>query len=181
MRYQIDQSGKIENTEKPTVIAVCNHTTVAILIPAKVKRQFQEICRHRGLTRLYIYVLFAIGVSLLLTELKTRSKITIDTEYPGKEKLLNDLIKIFVGKQKINLDFARIGNRPKVHYAAHDVYTQKNEADKVISLQEILQTTKKADGRLKECLSTLVGARARSLGKSYHPRTKKSINCKLKI
>ncbi len=174
MKYQIDQSGKIENTEKPTVIAVCNHITLTILIPAKVKRQFQDICRHRGLTRLYVYVLFAIGVSLLLTELKTRSKITIDTEYPGKEKLLNDLIEIFVGKQKINLDFARIGNRPIVHYLAHDVYSKKKKADKTISLAEIVKITKKTDWRLRECLSTLVGAKYRPLEAYCHPKKKKS-------
>ena len=156
-RIYIDQSGKIENTEKPTVIAVCNHTTLAIIIPAKVKRQFQEICRHRGLTRLYVYVLFAIGVNLLLTKLKTRSKITIDTEYPGRKRLIKDLIEIFMGKQKISFDFARVGNKPKVHYAAHDVYTKKKPADKTISLEEIVKITKRTDWRLRALGSTNTG------------------------
>ena len=173
-RYQIDQSGKIENTEKPTVIAISNHTTLTIIIPAKVKRQFQEICRHRGLTRLYVYVLFAIGVNLLLTKLKTRSKITIDTEYPGRKRLIKDLIEIFMGKQKISFDFARVGNKPKVHYAAHDVYTKKKPADKTISLEEIVKITKRTDWRLRECLSTLVGAKYRPLKAYYHPKKKKS-------
>jgi len=174
MKYQIDQSGKIENTEKPTVIAVCNHITYSISISAKVKRQFQEICRRNGLTRLYVYILFSIGLSLLLTELKTQTKIIIDTEYPGKEKLIKNLVEIFMGKRKTKIDFARIGNKPKVHYAAHDVYVQKKKADKVVSLQEVLQATKKTDERLRECLSTLVGAQPRSLNGYYQQAAKKS-------
>ncbi len=174
MKYQVDQSGKIENTEKPTVIAVCNHITLTIIIPAKIKRQFQEICRRDGLTRLYVYVMFSIGLGLLLTELKAKSKVIIDTEYPGKEKLIKNLIEIFMGKQKTDIDFARIGNRPKVHYVAHDVYSKKKKADKIISLEEIVKTTKKTDWRLRECLSILVGAKYRPSKAYYHPKKKKS-------
>lgn len=174
MKYQIDQSGKIENTGVQTVLAVSNHTVYTVAIPAKVKRQFQEICRRNGLTRLYVYILFAIGVHALIVKLKTRSNIIIDTEYPGKEKLIKDLIEIFMGKQKTNIDFARIGNKPKVHYAAHDVYTQKKKADKTISFQETLKATKKTDGRLRECLSTLVGAQSRPVNGYYQQVTKKS-------
>lgn len=174
MNYQIDQSGKIEDTAKPTILAACNHVTYAILIPAKTKRQFQETCRREGLTRLYIYILFALGVSMLLSELTDLSSVTIDTEYPGKEKLIKDLIEIFMKKLKTDVNFARIGNKPKVHYAAHDVYIKKKRADKIISLQEVMRTIKKTDGRLRECLSTLVGARPRSIKKVYTKTMRKS-------
>lgn len=167
MNYQIDQSGKIENTEKSTILAACNHDAYAIMIPAKVKRQFQEICRREGLTRLYVYILFALGVSMLLSQLIDPSNVTVDIEYPGKEKLIKDLITIFMKKLKTDINFARIGNKPRVHYAAHDVYSKKKRADRIVSLQEILQTIKKTDGRLRECLSTLVGARPRSMIEVY--------------
>jgi len=174
MKYQIDQSGKIENTKKQTALAASNHNVYAVVISAKTKRQFQEICRRDGLTRLYVYILFAIGIYMILSKLKTSSSVIIDTEYPGKEKLIKNLIKVFLKGQNADITFSRIGNNPKVHYAAHDVYIQKKQADRVISLKEILRIIKKTDGRLRECLATLVGAQTRSIKEYYQPKNKKS-------
>ena len=143
MKYQIDQSGKIENTNVMTVLAICNHIVHTVVIPAKVKRQFQEICRQNGLTRLYVYILFSYGVYTLLLQLKNTSQVIIDTEYPGKERLINRMVEALMGKTNIDIKFARIGNKPKVHYAAHDVYIGKKKADKTILLKEILSKTKK--------------------------------------
>ena len=70
MTYQIDQSGKIEDTSKPTVLAMTNGQTYSILIPAKTKREIQEIYRRLGLTRFYIYEIFSLGLYFLLTPLK---------------------------------------------------------------------------------------------------------------
>ncbi len=174
MKYLIDQSGKIENTGVVTVLAICNHSIYTVTIPAKTKRQFQEICRRNGLTRLYVYILFSFGIYALLSQLKNISRVTIDTEYPGKEKLIDRTIRAFFGNSNIDIKFARIGNKPKVHYAAHDVYTGKKKANKIISLEEILSKTKKTDGRLRECLSTLVSIQPRSKNEYYHYQTKKS-------
>jgi len=74
-----------------------------------------------------------------------------------------------------NIGFGRIGNTPKVHYAAHDVSTKKKFADKTLKLDEIVEALKKTDGRLRECLSTLVDAQPRSLLKRYHKLPQKSI------
>lgn len=174
MKYQIDQSGKIENTNVKTVLAVCNHIVHTVVIPAKVKRQFQEICRRSGLTRLYVYILFSFGVCALLSQLKNVPMVTIDTEYPGKEKLIDRIIKALFVNSNIDIKFARIGNKPRVHYAAHDVYAGKKKANKIISLKEILSKMKKTDGRLRECLSTLVSIQPRSKNEYYHHQTKKS-------
>ncbi len=179
MKYQIDQSGKIENTNVVTVLAICNHCICTVIIPAKTKRQFQEICRQNGLTRLYVYILFSFGIYALLSQLKDVSQVTIDTEYPGKEKLIDRTIKAFFENSDIDIKFARIGNKPRVHYAAHDVYAGKKKANKIISLNEILSKMEKTDGRLRECLSTLVSIQPRSKNKYYHHQTKKSREPKL--
>ena len=178
MKYQIDQSGKIEQTEKPTVLAYTNKFTHSLLIPAKVKRQLQEAFRKCGMTKLYIQYIFSAAIFLLVRDLKQKCDITIDKEYPGKENIISDILrKILVSHNKPahRIDFARIGNRPKVHYAAHDVYIKKVSPDKTLTLNEIVKTLKKTDGRLRECLSTLVDAQSRPLKKMYHRKPKKSI------
>ena len=62
MKIEIDQSGKVEDTAKPTVIAYANGNSRAILIPASNKRQLQELYRRVGKPRLFIPQVFALGV-----------------------------------------------------------------------------------------------------------------------
>lgn len=177
MKYEIDQSGKIEQTEKPTALAYTNDQVRSLLITAKTKRQLQEAFRKCGMTRVFIYHIFSVGVFRLISDLKQKSEIVIDKEYPGKEKLILSMINKLLSTYKKpphNIRFARIGNRPKVHYAAHDVYAKKKKPAKTMSLAEIIEVLKKTDGRLRECLSTLVGARPRSIKKRYHKSMTKS-------
>ena len=70
------------------------------------------------------------------------------------------------------ITFARIGNRPKAHYAAKNVFDGKKKADRRLTHEEIIKAIKTADGRLRGCLSTLVDAR--SMHKKYHKGPKKS-------
>lgn len=177
MNYQIDQSGKIEQTNKNTVIAYSNGKKYAVLIHARLKRQIQEIFRLHGFTALFIYYLFSVGVFYLLKSVREKSEIIIDTEYPGKDKIIKQFITNLLKNysQPIHeISFARIGNRPPAHYAAKDVFDKKVKANRILSLEDFIKAIKKTDGRLRECLSTLVSAQARSLGKSYHKRSKKS-------
>ncbi len=73
MAYQVDQSGKVEQTEKDTVIAYSNSTKYAIVIPRKLKRKLQEVFRMHGFTTLFIYYLFSVGLFYLLKSLKQES------------------------------------------------------------------------------------------------------------
>ncbi|MFH0863574.1 MAG: hypothetical protein V1858_00585 [Candidatus Gottesmanbacteria bacterium] len=177
MIYQIDQSGKIEDTSKPTVLALSNSKTYSIFISAKVKREIQEIYRRHGLTRFYIYETFSLGIYFLLRHLKEKVEVVIDVEYEGWDKLISQLISIFLKTNKKpahEISFAYIGNTPKVHYAAHDVFVKKNRPDRTITKEEILQELKKTGGRLRECLSTLVDARPQSYRRIIAQKPKKS-------
>lgn len=93
MKIYIDQSGKIEQTNKATVLAFSNTIQYAILIPAKVKRQLQGIYRRAGRPRIYIYKTFAAGVFFLIEKyLPKITELVIDIEYPGKEILIREMI-----------------------------------------------------------------------------------------
>jgi len=178
MAYEIDQSGKIEQTNKDTVIAYSNNRQYAIIIHRRVKRKIQEAFRLHGFTSLFIYYLFSVGVYFLIEHLARVSDITIDTEYTNKDKIIKGFLHNFLKKNRKpahNIRFARIGNRPKAHYAAKDVFDKKIKPNKILVLKDIIKALKKTDGRLKECLSTLVDVQARS----YTKRVSKK-RCKVK-
>jgi hypothetical protein len=152
MKVEIDQSGKIEDTSKPTVIAFANEISRAILIPAKVKRQIQEVFRRQGKPRLFVYRTFAAGIFLLIKDYLPKIKIQniiVDTEYTGHEKQTKEIIIELIRRYNLpepNIYFQRIGDEPKVHYAAYDVFSKKEKADKVASFEEIVAlATKKTE------------------------------------
>lgn len=175
MTYQIDQSGKVEDTAKDTVLAYSNEIQHSVLIPRKVKRQLQEAFRRCGFTRLFIYSSFSAGVFYLIKDLKVVTHIVIDIEYPGKETVITQLVSNILkasNKPQHQLSFERIGNRPRVHYAAKNVLDKKTKPNHIVSLREAIAALKKADGRLRECFSTLVDAQTRPMRPSI-PRVRK--------
>ena len=176
-KYQIDQSGKIEQTNKTTVIAYSNDNQFALVIPARLKRRIQEVFRLHGFSSLFTYYLFSVGLFYLIQHLEKEENITIDTEYPGKEKIITSFLKHLLIKNKKpdhRISFARIGNRPPAHYAAKDVFDKKKKPDKTLRLEDVIRAIKKTDGRLRECLSTLVYVQTRSIKTKYHKKIKKS-------
>ena len=176
MGYQIDQSGKIEQTGKDTVIAYSNGNQYAVVIPRKLKRKVQEVFRMHGFTSLFIYYLFSIGLYFLLENLERKRNIVVDKEYPGKERIITQFVQMFLKTNKRpshDITFARIGNRPPAHYAAKDVFDKKKKPDRVLLLVDVIEVLKKTDGRLRECLSTLVDAQTRSYKKRIPQKSRK--------
>ncbi len=59
MSFMIDQSGKIEQTNKNTILCFSNNIHDTIIIKARSKRQLQEIFRRNGQIRNYILFTFS--------------------------------------------------------------------------------------------------------------------------
>ena len=55
MRIEINQSNKVEQTNKDTIIDVSNKKSFTILISRKIKRKLQEEFRKQGKPRLFTY------------------------------------------------------------------------------------------------------------------------------
>jgi hypothetical protein len=181
MKFEIDQSGKIEDTSKNTVIAYTNGARATILITRKTKRIIQERFRRYGLTRVYIYLTFAVAIYFLIRNIKQKKEFLIDEEYPGNNKIIINFLRKLLETHKLpshDIEFKRIGNHPRVHYAAKDVYNGKRKADKIISEKELIKELKMTDGHLRECFSTLVDAQPRSVKLLYHDKGKKSRKAK---
>lgn len=149
MKIYVDQSGHVEYTSRDTVVAFTNSEEGTLRIKAETKRQLQEIFRRQGKPTLFVYRTFACLVFLLLTaHQKTITDVVIDPEYPGKEKLIKDIILELFRKQKKKepeIHFQRIGNHPKVHYLALDTFNRRKRPGHEVELEEIKVLAMKKD------------------------------------
>lgn len=141
--YQIDQSNKIEQTERDTVIALSNTIQFAILIKAGAKRKIQTRFRLLGRPRNFIYFTFAALVSLLLQRAEAEGKILIDQEYLGHEGVIYDRIYFYLDRLKVNknisVEFGIIGKSSSAHILGASVATKKQKPNLIISAEEVLR------------------------------------------
>ena len=153
MTYQIDQSGKIEQTNIDTVIAFTNSETGSVTLPAKEKRRLQELFRTTGMPRLFIDVTFAIMVFLLIKKHIEKHTFTIDREYPNHEKTIEKMINKLSNNQE-NIIWRLLGKSSKAHDIAYKTFIGKVEIKRRIKAKEIWKLAKKiAGGRLNTGLS----------------------------
>ena len=142
MRIEIDQSNKIEKTNKDTIIGLTNNKTFTVLIKAREKRKLQEEFRRQGKPRLFVYRTFIAGVVLLIKYacLENLSEVIIDEEYFGKERILKSMFLEMLSRysDKIpEIGFERIGKKSGAHNISYLTMKGKYKPDKVIGYNEI--------------------------------------------
>lgn len=148
MAYEIDQSGKVEDTSKDTILSLTNGRSYSIVIPAKVKKKLQVFFRKSGTPRKYVLFVFSIGIQLLInvTPNKNTIDIFIDMEYPGKDPLIIGVLKKLMPANKRNIYFTRVGKRSRAHYLCYGIatkrikYTKKTKDIKNITYGELKKT-----------------------------------------
>lgn len=151
MEAEIDMSGRIEETNRPTALALANDVAVCIRISAKEKRKaIEELIRLKPeRTRTAIHILtFSSLVFLLIREhIEDLYLVSIDPEYQGHEKTIKDQILTLCRKHGLRVDkdqiaFKYVGKKSPAHDLAISVFrgdTQPNEdilAKQVIELHE---------------------------------------------
>ena len=145
MKYQVDQSGKIEDTSTDTILAVANEGFAYTLkIPTKVKRELQTYFRDAGEPKLFIYKTFAVGLFSLLNAYNMKiESVEIDKEYPGHEELIGNMLKtlfkVFGVGSRISYSFGLVGKSSPAHDAAYKVTAKKEKEDKRLGVAEIKQ------------------------------------------
>lgn len=120
MRIEIDQSGKLEDTHKPTVVGFSNKKHKTIIILSTEKQKLQKYFRKINKPKLYIYTTFAILIYFLIKNKKEISQIVIDREYPGQEPLIKGYLLELLKKSRKDIDknstgFSEIGKAAIVH------------------------------------------------------------------
>lgn len=144
MKIEIDQSGRIEETNRDTILAYSNSKSVSVRITAKTKRRMQELFRRIGEPRTFIINIFTSAIYLLIEkEIRRISEIVIDLEYPGYEKVITKLLlKMFKEKKIKNppeIYFALIGKNSKSHKIALKTFRKKIKANQIISYELLIK------------------------------------------
>ncbi|HLB95805.1 MAG TPA: hypothetical protein VJK26_02785 [Patescibacteria group bacterium] len=145
MRIEIDQSGKIEKTNRQTVIAFSNSASGVITISAKDKKVLQNFFRKINKPKLFVYLTFVTGVYLLIRDvIRNGDQIVIDREYPGYEKFINQKItELIVNNSKIDdirVITQQIGKKSKAHDIAWEILTSKSRKNiQKLSSNKILE------------------------------------------
>ncbi|MEK7533897.1 MAG: hypothetical protein AAB600_01030 [Patescibacteria group bacterium] len=138
--YQIDQSGKIEQTSLNTIIALVNNIRYAVVLPKQVKRLLQKIFRNQQRPRMFIYDTFAALIVLVFIKTKPVGKVVIDKEY-GNEDLVKARILEFIKMHKIHynpdIEFALVGKSSQAHIHAAKIANKKIPPNLVLALEDI--------------------------------------------
>ena len=144
MQIEIDQSGKIENTSKDTVLALSNRLQFSIIIPRKIKREIQIIFRKNKQPRNFVLFTFSAGLSILLHYAKPKHKVLIDKEYLGKEFIIKKHILETYKKEVIKpiISFGFIGKKSNSHRLASLVVKKKLKPNIIVTKNELLKVIK---------------------------------------
>lgn len=141
-KYQIDQSGKIEQTERNTVIACINGKQFTVLFKKEEKRKLQRVFKAANMQKLFPYVTFAALIALLFHKLLPKYKVIIDKEYFGHEVFIEERIEAFVnqlGSKIPSIAFGHVGKLSKAHQLGYKVAVGKEKATLIVNADEILK------------------------------------------
>lgn len=144
MRIEIDQSGKIENTNRATVIAFSNNKNDILVILSKDKKAIQRYFRKQGKPKLFIYLTFiALIYVLIVSHLKNRDQIIIDREYPGYEKLITSTIRKMIENsniREVTVSVHQIGKKSKAHDLAwKELQKRSHQNVRLISSNKLIR------------------------------------------
>lgn len=142
---QIDQSNKIEQTERDTVLAIANGIKFSVLLKAHDKRKIQIEFRKRKEPRNYVLFTFAALLAILIKYSKANGQIVIDKEYEGYEKAIEDRLIEYLGNfgidcGSLSIEFRSIGKLSPAHKYAAEVTVKNRLPDMRIKFEEIRNT-----------------------------------------
>lgn len=144
MIVEVDQSIKVEQTNRDTVIAFSNGEQFALLISAHVKRKailhFQEAGKNKKRISLLLFVLALYH--LTKNRLERLKVIIIDVEYDGQEQDIKALLLQFIAMDKYNrpqIVFQSIGKKSRAHSLAISITRGSRKADRTITFDEFIQ------------------------------------------
>lgn len=142
MRYEIDQSIKIEQTQKDTVIGVSNGKSYTVLVKRDVKRKLQRDFRKIHKPRLFVYRTFMASIVLLLKhfDIKSDAVIEIDTEYQGLNKILTSMFYEMwnsISSVSVDIKFTYIGRKSHSHRVSYLTTTGRIKPNRILTYKEL--------------------------------------------
>jgi len=142
---EVDQSIKMDDLARDTVLAIANGISYAIVIPANVKRAVMQRLRAKGKSHAAVAIYaFAIGLYFLLRNvIRQVDQITIDVEYTGREAEIKNTLVAYLRRDVPHFDptrilFRHVGKRSPAHHLAIEIVRHRQTANKRISEVEFL-------------------------------------------
>ena len=138
-RYQIDQSIKIENTNKTTYVCLANGQTLISSISAKDKKTLKLYFRELERPLIFKIFTFSVLYAKVISQAKIIS-VEIDEEYSGHEinihSYIIQILSIWQTK-KIDISFTRVGKKSSAHIEGYKAY-KKGRKGISINAQDVL-------------------------------------------
>ena len=147
MHVDVDMSGRVEETNRPTALALATGMVFCIAISAADKRSIIEIIRRKKphWSRKQIHVrFFATLLFLLLRDHIARLDVVmVDPEYPGYEQDIREWVMRLCRQHKIRvykeqIAFERVGKKSPAHQQAIQVFRGELKAHRTVRIGEVL-------------------------------------------
>jgi len=147
MHADIDMSGRIEESNRATAVALANGISFSIFISGAEKRKAIAILKQRypgrDVNLLHIFVFTVLLYYLLQPHIERLALVTIDLEYPGHDALIKNRVMTLLRNAGLRVhreQFAigQVGKKSPAHDLAYGVYAKKTEPDRVITAADVL-------------------------------------------
>jgi len=141
MVYQIDQSGKVEDTNKLTIVCVANGKIKTLKVSTREKQKLIATMRVLDYPKkIFIYKTFAALIFLLIKEEKIIN-LSIDKEYPGHEAFIKEIILRFFRNNNLKsptIDFCLVGKKSLAHKIAIETFRGKRKPNIIIKAENVI-------------------------------------------
>lgn len=138
MQIEIDQSGKIEQTNFDTVLALTNGVKFTIILKKKDKRLIEKKFRKYKQNKLHTQITFATLLVIIIKKSKVKKSVLIDTEYPGYNNFIQKFIELKLKDKCPTIKFGFVGKESKSDILASRVTHKKIKPDCIISADEVM-------------------------------------------
>lgn len=138
MKYEVDQSGRIEETNRHTIISIANKDfSYTVKIDSKTKKVIQKKFQKLKKPKMFGVYGFASGVIILIKRSKIKNSVVIiDIEYDGYNKILKEIFIKYLDKS-LEFRFFNIGKKSPAHYFAYSTFKKKNRPHYIIKTEEL--------------------------------------------
>ncbi len=147
---EVDQSIKMNDLARDTVLAIANGISYTIVVPAAVKRTVMQHLREAGKSRTHAVVFaFAVALYLLLKNvIHMVDQICVDVEYMGHEAEIKNALVTYLRRDNPHFDstrilFQHIGKKSSAHHCAIEVARRHRLPDKRIREEEFWRVISK--------------------------------------
>jgi len=142
-KYQIDQSGKIEQTQVKTVVAMTNSQAFAVTLTAADKKLLEQMFRQLKRPRLFPYLVFAALLAILIKKAKPKQKVQVDQEYIGQNDLIIERYHKYMSLLNVkpipHIEFGHVGKSARVHRFGYLIWSGKKKDLFVVPIKDILK------------------------------------------